>query len=115
MGKAIHFDIPATDPEKSGKFYGKVFGWKLNKIDGMDYWLTEGGPSGEGINGGLMKRRDPGQPLTINIEVKDIDKAAEMIVANGGEIVVPKMPVPGGSLLFFKDPDGNILGAAERQ
>ena len=64
-----------------------------------------------GINGGLMKRRAPGQPVANSIDVKDLDATAKQVEKAGGTIVVPKMPIPGvGYLAYFKDPDGNIHG-----
>jgi predicted enzyme related to lactoylglutathione lyase len=64
-----------------------------------------------GINGAIMKRKDPAQPVVNSINVNDINKSISAIEANGGTIVVPKMPIPGlGWLAYFKDPDGNIHG-----
>ena len=38
MPRVIHFEIPADDPDRAAKFYGNVFGWKLDKWDGP--WST---------------------------------------------------------------------------
>ena len=55
-----------------------------------------GMPSGPGVNGiGLMKRMYPGQVPTNYINVADVDAFAAKLVEAGGEICVPKMPVPG--------------------
>ncbi len=29
MSRVIHFEIPASDPERASAFYKKVFGWKI--------------------------------------------------------------------------------------
>jgi len=35
----VHFEIPAENVEKLKKFYGELFGWKIEKMPGgMDYW-----------------------------------------------------------------------------
>jgi predicted enzyme related to lactoylglutathione lyase len=39
MPKVIWFEIPADDPERAIKFYEDVFGWKIEKWDGL---LTTG-------------------------------------------------------------------------
>ena len=111
MHRPIHFEIPVADPEKSKKFFEDVFGWKFQKWDGpMDYWVILTG-EGVGIDGGMMRRNDPAQPIVNTIEVESVDAAVERIVAAGGEIVVPKMPIPGvGYLAYFKDVDGLIHG-----
>lgn len=64
-----------------------------------------------GINGGVMKRNDPKQPVVNSINVEDLDKSVENIEKAGGKIVVPKIPIPAvGWLAYFTDPDGNIHG-----
>ncbi|MBS1658707.1 MAG: VOC family protein [Bacteroidetes bacterium] len=112
MGRVVHFEIPAADPQKAMDFYSKVFGWKYEGFPGFEYWLATTGSDNEmGINGAIMKRQDPGQPVTNAIAVKDIDESASLIEKLGGQIVVPKSAVPGmGWNAYFKDPDGNIMG-----
>src|SRR5882762_7349395 len=60
MSRVIHFEIPASDPERASAFYKKVFGWKIEKWPGpMEYWMvTTGAEGAPGINGGLMKNTD---------------------------------------------------------
>lgn len=112
MPRVIHFEIPAEDPERAIAFYGSVFGWTFQKWDGpAEYWMVDTGQEGPGINGGLMRRHDPAQPITNVVGVDSVDAYAEKIAAAGGTIVVPKMPIPGvGWLACFKDPDGYITG-----
>ncbi len=111
MSKIVHFEIPATDPEKSMEFYSKTFGWHFQEFAGQEYWLAiTGDEKAPGINGAVMKRRDPNQPLTNAIEVESVDVSATAITKNGGQMVVPKTAIPGmGYYAFFKDPDGVIL------
>ena len=114
MSRVIHFDIPASDPDKSQSFYTEIFGWQFNSFPGFDgYWLTHTG-EGPGINGGLMRRNSPDQPVTVSIAVPSIDDALEQIQARGGQVAVPKTVIPGGAFAFFKDPDGNIIGLSEQ-
>lgn len=112
MSKMIHFEIPATDPQKAIEFYKDVFGWKFTEYQPGEYWMVEAGPESEpGINGGVMKRRDPMQPIGSYLNVTNIDEIIAKIEEKGGQNVVPKSPIPGmGWFAFFKDPDGNIVG-----
>jgi predicted enzyme related to lactoylglutathione lyase len=113
MRRPIHFEIPAEDPERAIAFYQAVFGWTFQKWDGpMPYWIVMTGPSNEpGINGGLMPRRDPAQPCVNTVDVPDLDASLATVAANGGQTVVPKMPVPGvGWLAYCKDTEGHIFG-----
>ena len=112
MNRISHFDIPTGNPKKAMEFYETVFGWTFSKWQRDDYWLIETGPDEyEGINGGLLKRNDPGEPVTNTIEVEDIDRTIDLIRRNKGEIVVPISAIPFvGFIAYFKDIDGNILG-----
>lgn len=113
MNRPVHFEIPANDPEKITAFFQAVFGWTFHKWDGpMPYWLAMTGPKDQpGIDGGVMKRQDPAQPIVNTIEVADVDATIAAVVANGGSVALPKMPIPGvGWLAYFKDPEGNIHG-----
>lgn len=113
MPRPIHFEIPAEDPSRAIQFYEAVFGWKFDKWEGpVPYWLITTGPEGQpGINGGLMPRRDPAQPCVNTMDVADVDASAAMVERSGGQVVVPKMAVPGvGWLVYCKDTEGHIFG-----
>lgn len=113
MSRPVHFEIPAADPEKAMQFYGNLFGWTFHKWDGpMPYWMITTGPNeAPGINGGLMPIQHPGQPCVNTIGVDNLDQTVEAVLANGGQIAVPKMPIPGvGWLAYCKDLDGHIFG-----
>jgi hypothetical protein len=113
MPRPIHFEIPAENPQRAIGFYSNVFGWKFDKWDGpMDYWIIVTGDASEpGINGGLMPRRDPNQPCVNTVNVENLDQTIETVLANGGSMALPKMPVPGiGWLAYCKDTEGHIFG-----
>lgn len=116
MSRVIHFEIHVDEPERASKFYSDVFGWKFQKWAGeWDYWLIETGESTiPGINGGMMKRRDPMGSVYNTIGSDNIDKSIEDIKRAGGAIVLPKMSIPGvGWLTYFKDTEGNIFGVMQ--
>jgi predicted enzyme related to lactoylglutathione lyase len=117
MNRVVHFEIPAADPDALGGFYARTFGWTIQKWGegDMEYWLVGTGPQNErGIDGGLLRRRDPAQPVVNTIDVASLDAAMAAVEENGGRIVVPKMAIPGvGWLAYFKDPEDNIFGMME--
>ena len=113
MPRVVHFEIHCDDPERASKFYSSVFDWKITKWDGpAEYWLAQtGDKSTPGIDGGLMKRRDPAGAVYNTIEVSSVDKYLEKIKKSGGIQVVPKMPIPGvGWLAYCKDTENNVFG-----
>ncbi len=76
--------------------------------------INTGNENAPGINGGLMKKNHPQQPVTNSIQVTDLDATTVAIEKNGGQIVVPKMAIPGvGWLAYFKDLDQNIFGVMQ--
>src|SRR5436309_1410970 len=57
MNRPVHFEIHATDPEAMAKFYSTVFGWNVRHIPEFNYWTFDTSAGGDGINGGMVKRR----------------------------------------------------------
>jgi predicted enzyme related to lactoylglutathione lyase len=110
--KVVHFEIPCDNPERTIEFFKTVFGWSFQKFGDEAYWIAiTGDEKLPGINGAIMKKRDPGQPMVNSIDVVNIDLTLSAIEKAGGIVVVPKMAVPTvGWLAYFKDPDGNIHG-----
>jgi predicted enzyme related to lactoylglutathione lyase len=118
----VHFEIPADDVTRARVFYQKTFGWEMDKfqLPGDEYWIVRTTevdhnmmPVKAGaINGGMMKRRDPGQTLMNYISVESIDEMCKTIEANGGKIVQRKQEIGMGMgwLAAFKDTEGNIMG-----
>ncbi|MDR3782495.1 MAG: VOC family protein [Candidatus Nitrosotalea sp.] len=113
MPRITHFDIPSDNPERTQKFYSEVFGWQFDKWDGpMEYWMIKTGESNQpGINGGMV-RRMPGQIcMTNTIDVSSLDEYTSKIASKGGQILIPKMPIPGvGYFATCMDTEGNIFG-----
>ncbi len=111
--RVVHFEIPCDHPEKTMEFFKSVFGWTFQQFGVEPYWIVMTGDEKKpGINGGLMKKRDPNQPLVNSIDVVNLDDTLVRIERAGGKIVVPKMAIPTvGWLVYFTDPDGNIHGA----
>lgn len=110
--RVVHFEIPTDHPEKSMNFFKNIFGWDYQKYGDEDYWMVKTGEHGEhGIDGAIMKKRDPKQTVVNSIDVESIDKTSEEIEKAGGKIVVPKSAVPQmGWFCMFKDLDGNVHG-----
>jgi predicted enzyme related to lactoylglutathione lyase len=120
MGRVVHFEIHADNPDRAVEFYTRHFGWKMDKWNGpMEYWTIQtGGKEEPGIDGGLLRRQGPppqaGEPVSsfvCTIQVESIDQKVADITASGGLLAVPKMPIPSmGWLAYFKDTEGNIVG-----
>jgi predicted enzyme related to lactoylglutathione lyase len=115
--RVVHFEIPADQPEALMKFYGDLFGWKFQKSPHAptEYWLCDTGSDEPGINGAVMRRQHPQQPLVNYVDVGSIDAAIEKATKLGATVVLPKMPVPTvGTIAAIRDPQGNVCGLWEK-
>jgi len=110
----VHFEIPVTDVEAAKEFYSQVFGWTMTRWgeEPNVYWLiTTGEPGTPGIDGGFYTPQGELKGTVNTIDVANLDEMIAKILACGGEIVIPKGPVPGvGWLAYAKDPGGAVFG-----
>lgn len=119
MDSISHCEIPYDDQARAQKFYETVFGWQIAKLPDMDYyWITATEtdpktmmPTNPGaINGGMRKRQGDEKPVIV-VTVKSVDEHLKKIVAAGGGVTLPKMPV--GNYGFYaqvSDTEGNTIG-----
>ncbi len=121
MGRIVHFEIHADDPERAARFYEAVLGWTSQKWDGpADYWLmTTGDPADRGIDGAVMQRPEPGTPqdgavancFVCTAAVQDLDATVAAVIDAGGSIVMQRTEVPGvGVMAYARDTEGNHFG-----
>lgn len=115
MSRIVHFEIPADNPERLKEFFSKTFDWNFQSWGDQDYhFALTGDRSGMGIDGAIMKRDSPHQPVVNTIGVESVDEAVKKIEANGGTIILPKEKIGDmGYVAYFKDPDGNVHGVWE--
>lgn len=114
IGSIVHFEIPVDDMERARKFYGELFGWKIEKAPGpMEYWMIT--PKDEkAVRGGLMRREQPQQTITDYFIVPSVDEYVGKVQKLGGQVVVPKMPVPGmGYFAYCLDTEKNAFAIWE--
>jgi predicted enzyme related to lactoylglutathione lyase len=112
--RIVHFELPADDPARCRKFYEQTFGWTFEKWDGpMDYWTVKTG-DGPGIDGGMLKRQQPGQAGNNVIAVASVEEITKAVKAAGGTAIVPRTAVPGiGWTAYFMDTEQNSFGVME--
>jgi hypothetical protein len=117
MATICHFEIPVDDVERAKKFYSELFGWKIEKWSGpMEYWMisTTDEKGEKGIDGGIMKRQNPQQPITCYFDVPSIKDYSDKVESLGGKIVVPKTAVPNvGYFAVCSDTENNTFAIWE--
>ncbi len=61
----VWFEIPADNVERARTFYGKLFGWKIERFPGpKPYWHIDTGGAEATPDGGMMERQCPEQSVT---------------------------------------------------
>jgi uncharacterized protein len=119
MGRPVHFEIHADDPERAVAFYTGVFGWTVNRWGDQPYWLLKTGDEGElGIDGAILPRQGERPAIgaaivgCVNtVSVADLDNALEKVKALGGDLALDKMTIPGvGTVAYVHDTEANVVG-----
>jgi predicted enzyme related to lactoylglutathione lyase len=112
----VWFEIPVDDLDRARTFYGKLFGWKIGAIPGMnDYMHMDTGGADASPDGGLMKRMCPEHPVTNYIGVKSITAHMAKVKKLGGKVHKPRTAVPGmGYLAICQDTENNVFALWQR-
>ena len=113
----VWFEIPVDNVERARTFYGKLFGWKIDKFPGarMPYWIVNTGSDDPARNGGMMERQFPEHTITNYISVPSVEQAAAKAKKLGGKICMGKMAVPEmGYFVVCQDTENNTFALWER-
>jgi predicted enzyme related to lactoylglutathione lyase len=115
-----HFAVHADDVERAKTFYENALGWNFTAWGPPGFYLIKTGPEADpGVQGALQGRREvvPGKPMfgfECTIGVDSIDDTIANVEAHGGKVVMPKFYIPTvGTLIFFEDTEGNVVGAMQ--
>lgn len=107
-GAMVLNQLNTSDPEAAARFYSDLFGWSVDQVatDPQPYW---GIRNAGRLNGGMMAlpADAPAPPhWLVYFTSPDLDQSARVIAREGGKVVVPAVPVPGGRILLARDPQG---------
>jgi predicted enzyme related to lactoylglutathione lyase len=104
----IHWEISGRDPERLQRFYGDLFGWKVDATN-PEYGLVE---AGDGIGGGIMRSPAGAPPhVTVYVQVDSLEAALDRVGELGGEQLLGPTPIENvGAFALFRDPEGNVIG-----
>src|SRR2546423_12525937 len=102
----VHFEIHGKDGKQLQDFYSKLFSWKVDANNPMEYGMVQD----SGIGGGITKS-DDGSMVTVYVEVPDLQAALQKAESLGGKTAMPPAEGPGGPTNApVKDPAGNTIG-----
>jgi uncharacterized protein len=101
-------DLFTPAPEEAGGFYGALFGWTIERIEGAEpayYTIRNAAAS----NGGVMQAPpdQPGAPFwNAYFAIEDTDGAVATTEAAGGRVLMGPLDVPAGRIAVVMDPQG---------
>lgn len=119
MPHVAHFSINADDVERAKAFYRSAFGWGFSVFGPPGFYMIDGAGGPGGLYASLQQRREivPGKPmfgLECTVAVENSEAAEAAVRRAGGRIVMPRTVLAGvGTLFFFEDTEGNVLGAMQ--
>ena len=114
MGKANWNELATPDQARANAFYAQVFGWTYPDR------MTMPGDMGDYVfvaaaheTIGATMTAPPGDPVgwRFYFRAPDIEKAASMVTAQGGTVMMGPQEVPGGDrIIIASDPQGAMFG-----
>lgn len=118
MATIVRFREPSDDIARANRFYGGLFGSKMEKMPGpMEYWMfrTTDNSGKETLGGGAVRKRQMNEPITNYMGVDSVDKYSEKAQELGGKIVKPETELPGfGWFAICVDTENNAFGLWEQ-
>jgi predicted enzyme related to lactoylglutathione lyase len=112
-----HFAINADDVPRAKRFYEQVFGWTFDAWGPPDFYQIKN--AGKGLLGALQGRRELKAGVRVagyevSLGVDDLKATIAAVEANGGRVLMQPYRIEGvGELIYFEDPEGNLVGAMQ--
>ena len=117
-----HTAIASPNPERLAQWYVDTLGFTINYRSGSSRTVFLKAPDGSmievieaaGPSGGAIGMNDPGF-RHMALEVADFPAACRILRERGVSFFGEPLTKGGNSIVFFADPDGNILHLLHRQ
>jgi predicted enzyme related to lactoylglutathione lyase len=110
VGRLSNFEIDGADPEQLATSYRGLFGWQIDRVEGIDYWrIVLDAEAAALATGGIARRPSFTQQGWMNfVEVDSVDDTIEASARLGGTIPKEKSAVPRTAWhAVIADPAGN--------
>lgn len=114
IGAPCWVDLSTTDTDRARTFYGRVFGWEAEQPAEEFGGYFNFTLRGVRIAGCMAAQPGVGVPdvWAVHLATDDAAKTLEAAVANGGQVLVPTMPVGDlGTMSVIADVGGAAVGA----
>jgi len=104
-------ELSSPDLDASAKFYGDLFGWTFDPIEGMPMpYMTIKNRDGH-YNGGIGPIMSPGAPPAwlVYFGSSDIDASVESATEHGASVLAEPMDIGMGKIAVLSDPQGAVF------
>lgn len=111
-GRLTNFEIYGDEPEALATFYRELFGWRIEKAEGVDYWRIAIDAEAKPLAaGGIARRPSFGQQGWTNfVEVENLEATLDKATRLGGAILKGKTATPRTAWhAVIADPAGNAF------
>jgi uncharacterized protein len=109
-------ELNTSDPAAARKFYGELFGWKMNEMEMPSFGSYTMAMLGENTVAGMMKLADEAKKMGAPphwlsyVAVDSAEKAAEKVKSLGGKVLMGPMDLKGpGIMAVAQDPTGGVF------
>jgi uncharacterized protein len=108
-------ELMTSDPAAAAKFYGSLFGWKIEEMQGSaipgGYRVVNVGEAGIG---GIMAFPPDAPRMPPHwgsyVTVADLAATLDQCKSLGGTVIMPGMDIPNvGKMAVIQDPQGAVL------
>jgi predicted enzyme related to lactoylglutathione lyase len=112
----VWFEVLGKDGAKLQRFYGELFGWKIDADNPMKYGMVDTGEK-KGIPGGVGTVFEGTKSwATFYVESADLEGSLSRAEKLGGKVAMPPRRLPDGmSIAFFEDPEGHLIGLVKEK
>ena len=123
MGAPVtHFEVIGKDGEGLRRYYGELFGWRIDANNPMNYGIVSReenlSPEGIGIGGGIGQGPDGYEGhVTFYVGVEDVEAALAKAESLGGRRMMgpEEIETPNGKIRLgqLSDPEGHLIGVVQ--
>ncbi len=104
-------ELATPDMDASARFYGKLFDWKIDAMEGMGTPYSTITTAAGSSNGGIRPAMPPGSPPHWLVYFGSDDIDATLAKANelGGKTLLETMDIGVGKIAVAQDPQGAVF------
>jgi predicted enzyme related to lactoylglutathione lyase len=111
--KVTHVEIVGKDGAALQRYYGDLFGWKLDTSNPGGYGISDPADTGVAIGIGSTPDGSAGH-VTGYVRVADVTATIAKAVSLGGREIMPRFSPDGSAQLgLIADPEGHVIGLTE--